>query len=119
MYVGNYASDDVVKKAIDLGVVGILAGGADRTAFIQAKKSKVFLGLFTGFGKAPTPHLVFNVLKEVVLKSCFVILFCSLVLSRSYAGNHILPRYYLQYNLLSQYHKSHFLRLQLKVFRRV
>src|SRR3989344_3763729 len=54
LYVGNYASVEIVEKAIGLGVVGILAGGADEPAFAIAKKNKIFLGLFSGFGKAPT-----------------------------------------------------------------
>lgn len=72
LYVGNYASLEVVEKAIDLGVVGILAGGADRPSFILAKRAKVFLGLFSGFGKAPTPKPVFEVLKEVSNRYVFI-----------------------------------------------
>ncbi len=72
LYVGNYASVEIVEKAIGLGVVGILAGGADEPAFAIAKKNKIFLGLFSGFGKAPTPRQVFDVLKEVSNRYVFI-----------------------------------------------
>lgn len=72
IYVGNYASPDVIKKALDLGVVGIIAGSADRTTFSLAKQNKMFMGVFSGFGNIPTPKAVFDILKEVSNRYVFI-----------------------------------------------
>ena len=72
IYVGNYASYEIVKKSIDLGVGAILAGGVDYNGFKLAQKENIFLGAFNGFGNIATPKFIFDILKEVSNRYVFV-----------------------------------------------
>ncbi len=73
IYVGDFASERFIKKAIDHSVGGIIAGGADREGFDIAKRNGIFLGIFTGFGYEIIPDLIFNILKDVSNRYVFVI----------------------------------------------
>jgi len=72
LYVGDFANLALVKKAVGLHVGGILAGSALRESFVLAKKSGVFLGVFSGFGNLPTPQNVFDTLNSVSNRFIFV-----------------------------------------------
>lgn len=72
IYVGNLANSEILEKASKMGIAGIIAGGADKSVFITAKKNKIFLGLFSAFGNAPTPKFIFDVLKEVSNRYVFI-----------------------------------------------
>ncbi|MFZ5425265.1 MAG: hypothetical protein ACOZAO_05710 [Patescibacteria group bacterium] len=72
IYTGNYASINLLKKAISMGVGGVLAGGADKYGFDLAKKSNLFLGVFSGHGNIPTPPFIFNALKDISNRFIFV-----------------------------------------------
>ncbi len=72
IYVGNYAGVKVVKRAIELGVGGVLAGGADRISFNTAKTANTFLGAINGFGRVPTTNYVFDTIKEFSNRFIFI-----------------------------------------------
>lgn len=72
IYMGNYASVKVVKRAIELGVGGILAGGVDRVSFNIAKGSHTFLAAINGFGRVPTTNYIFDTIKEFSNRFVFV-----------------------------------------------
>ncbi|MFA6981427.1 MAG: hypothetical protein WC243_00140 [Patescibacteria group bacterium] len=72
LYVGDYFQEDLLEKAIELEVSGILAGSADRELFSIAKKADIFLGLFSGFGQLSTPKDVFSTLTNVSNRYVFV-----------------------------------------------
>jgi hypothetical protein len=72
VYVGDFAGVDLLKKAVTLGAVGVLAGSANRRGFVFAKQSGLFLGVFSGFGDLPTPKSLFDVLNNVSNRFVFV-----------------------------------------------
>lgn len=72
IYVGDYLSNKSLKKAMELGVTGILAGGTDSSSYSLAKEKNMFLGLLTGFGAVNVPPKVFEILKGVSNRFVFV-----------------------------------------------
>ncbi len=72
IYVGEFLSTDVLKRAIELGVLGLMAGGADKASLTLAKESGIFLGLFTGFGQVSVPHQIFEILRGVSSRFIFI-----------------------------------------------
>lgn len=72
VYVGNYAGVTVVKRAIELGVGGIIAGGTDKISFNIAKTANTFLGAISGFGRVPTTNYVFDAIKEFSNRFIFI-----------------------------------------------
>ncbi len=65
IYVGHHINTDVVTKAAELGVAGLLAGSVDREAVALAKRYNIFLGAISGFGSIPTPEYIFEFLKDI------------------------------------------------------
>jgi len=72
IYVGDFAAKRLVKRAIELGVSGILAGGADKETFDLAKQNSLFLGIFTGYGSEYISNAIFEVLKSVFNRYVFL-----------------------------------------------
>jgi hypothetical protein len=72
IYIGDYLSNKSLKKAMELGVMGILAGGTDSSSYSLAKQKNMFLGLLTGFGAVNVPPKVFDTLKGVSNRFVFV-----------------------------------------------
>ncbi|KKU56224.1 MAG: hypothetical protein UX79_C0035G0003 [candidate division WWE3 bacterium GW2011_GWB1_47_11] len=72
IYIGDFINAPVFDRAVALGVAGLVGGGIDKQTFALAQKSSVFVGVFGGFGKIPTPGVVFEVLKEVPNRYVFV-----------------------------------------------
>jgi len=72
IYIGDFANSEVISRAVELGVGGVLAGSADRSTFSVAKSSGMFLGVFNGFGHIPTPEYIFNELKEISNRYVFL-----------------------------------------------
>ena len=72
IYVGDFATKRLVKRAVELGVVGILAGGADKETFDLAKQNSLFLGIFTGYGSVYISGEIFDVLKGVFNRYVFL-----------------------------------------------
>ena len=72
IYVGNYVSVDLVRKAAQLGVAGLVGGSIDRHAFVECKKANMFVGGISGFGMIPTPSYIFDVLKGVSSRYVFL-----------------------------------------------
>jgi hypothetical protein len=72
IYIGEYLDSEVVTKAAQLGVAGLIAGSADRNAFQLAKKHNIFLGVISGFGHIPTPSYIFDFLKGVTNRFVFL-----------------------------------------------
>jgi hypothetical protein len=72
IYIGDFANSEVVARAVELGVGGVIAGSVDRETFSVAKASGMFLGVFNGFGHIPTPAYVFNELKEISNRYVFL-----------------------------------------------
>lgn len=72
IYVGDYVSLKVAKKASSLGIGGLLCGSVDREALAYAKSKKIFLGAISGFGSIPTPEYIFDILKEVSNRYVFL-----------------------------------------------
>lgn len=73
IYVGTYLNPDVLKRAKELGVGGVIAASADRSTVTYAKKANIFLGLFTGFGHMETANETFDVIKEISSRYVFVL----------------------------------------------
>ena len=73
IYVGNYATQDLMKKAIDLNVSAILAGSASRSVYDLALSNQIALGLFTGFGEMNTPEVVYNYLNDITNRYVFFV----------------------------------------------
>ena len=72
VYVGNYAGVAVVKRAVELGVGGILAGGADKISSNIANTANTCLGAINGFGRVPTTNYVFDTIKEFSNRFIFI-----------------------------------------------
>jgi len=72
IYIGPFAGMNILQKASELGVGGILAGGVDRKGFTFASETNIFLGIFSGFGQMPTPNFVYAVLKEISNRYVFL-----------------------------------------------
>lgn len=72
IYLGDHLNLDIVERAADLGVAGLIGGSADREAFAVAKQKKMFLGVFSGFGEIPTPRFMFDFLKEISNRFVFL-----------------------------------------------
>jgi hypothetical protein len=72
IYIGSFASMEVLKRASELGVGGILAGGVDRDGYTFATERNLFLGIFSGFGQMPTPNFVYAILKEISNRYVFL-----------------------------------------------
>jgi hypothetical protein len=72
IYVGNFAKQEALAKAHELGASGMLAGSVDRAGYNFAKQNGMFLGVFSGFGRIPTPKFMFDILKEVSNRYIFV-----------------------------------------------
>lgn len=72
IYVGEFASLKLIKRAHELGVGGVLVGGVDVPSFEYAKKQDMFLGIITGFGCDQVPSFIFNLLKEVSNRFVFI-----------------------------------------------
>jgi hypothetical protein len=72
IYVGNFLSIEVLKKAVDMKVGGVIAGGCERSTFNYAKEKGMFIALFTGFGHCETSEPVFNTLQTVANRLVFV-----------------------------------------------
>jgi hypothetical protein len=72
IYVGDFLNESVLKRAMELGVIGLIAGGTNRSSMLIAKKSGLFLGVFTGFGEARVSPEVFNILKDISSRYVFV-----------------------------------------------
>lgn len=68
VYVGHYASDEVIKKAVTLGAGGIVAGSTSRETFAYAKANNLALGVIMGFGKIETPEPVFKLLNQIAYR---------------------------------------------------
>ena len=72
IYAGDYASYELISRAVELGALGILAGSADRRGFVLAKQNEMFLGVFTCFGYTATPKPIYDRLKEISNRYVFV-----------------------------------------------
>ncbi len=72
IYVGHHISTDIVTKAAELGIAGLLAGSVDRDALELAKKYQIFLGAIAGFGNIPTPSYVFEFLNDISNRYVFL-----------------------------------------------
>jgi hypothetical protein len=72
IYVGDFLNESVFNRALELGVAGLLAGGAEKSVMLEAKKRGVFLGLFTGFGQPKVPPGVFDVIKDISSRYVFI-----------------------------------------------
>jgi hypothetical protein len=65
VYVGEFLSESTFKVARSQGVLGIIAGGADKLTLNLAKESSTFVALITGFGKVSVPSQIFGILQSV------------------------------------------------------
>lgn len=72
IYTGDYISLNIAKKAVQLGVTGLIAGSADREAFIFAKQNNLFVGAISGFGHIPTPDFIYSILNGVTNRYIFL-----------------------------------------------
>lgn len=72
IYVGHHINKDIVQKAAELGIAGLLAGSVDRDALGFAKKYQIFLGAIVGFGSIPTPEYIFDFLKGISNRYVFL-----------------------------------------------
>lgn len=72
LYVGDSFQDQLLEKAAELNVAGILAGSATRELFALAKRYDLFLGVFSGFGDLFTAKDVFSTLTNVSNRYVFV-----------------------------------------------
>ncbi len=72
IYAGDFISEAVLKRAIELGAGGLVGGGTNRSTFMAAEDAGFFLGVFGGFGEIPTPKFVYGVLKEISNRYVFV-----------------------------------------------
>lgn len=72
IYGGNFIRMEFLQRAIELNVAGVIGGSAGRSAFSLAKKEGMFLGVFSGFGRIPTPKYIFNFLKEISSRYVFL-----------------------------------------------
>jgi hypothetical protein len=71
VYTGNNISPDILKTAQKYGVAGVLTGGCNRRTFDYARSTNFFLGLFSGFGNARTPDIIFDVLNDLSTRMVF------------------------------------------------
>ncbi len=72
IYSGHFIKLENLKRAIDLGVSGIIAGGANRTTFDFAQKNGFLLAILSGYGRIPTPESIFELLSSVSNRYVFV-----------------------------------------------
>lgn len=72
IYVGNYVNEELIKRASELGVGGVIAGSTSREAMKLAKRQNIFLGSISGFGEIPTPKYIFEILKEISSRYVFL-----------------------------------------------
>ena len=72
VYVGENLCDVALRKAVALGVKGIITGGTQAESYKYAKENDVFIGLFTGFGDVCVTPSVYEVLKGVSNRFVFI-----------------------------------------------
>ena len=72
VYIGDFLSLKVLKRASELGVRGVLAGGTDVSTYSNAKKLGIYVGLFVGFGNVSVPSTTFDIIKNVSNRFVFI-----------------------------------------------
>lgn len=72
IYSGYFIKLENLKKAIDLGVKGIIAGGFDKVSFDYAQKNGFLLASISGFGKIPTPDPIYDLFQSVSNRYIFI-----------------------------------------------
>ncbi len=71
IYVGHFASDELVSKAYEMGCSAIIAGSAHRNTFNLAKSLGLGFGLISGFGKLETPEPIYKLLSVIAYRYVF------------------------------------------------
>lgn len=71
IYIGNYVSLDVVKRAYELGAAAVISGSAHSEVFEFAKRYKFAFGIFSGFGNIRTPEDIYKFLSSVSYRYVF------------------------------------------------
>jgi len=72
IYSGYFIKLENLKKAINLGVRGIIAGGVDKRSFDYAQKNGFVLASLNGYGRIPTPDSIFAFLSSVSNRYIFI-----------------------------------------------
>ncbi|MEK7595760.1 MAG: hypothetical protein AAB443_04220 [Patescibacteria group bacterium] len=72
IYTGYFVKLNNVKKAMNLGVKGLIAGGCDKTTLEFAKANNFALGAISGFGRIPTPQEIFDLFNSVANRYIFI-----------------------------------------------
>jgi len=71
VYMGNYVKEDVIEKAMQLKVGGVICGSTTKRALEKAKSNGFALGIISGFGKMAVPNQVFDFLNKVSYRQVF------------------------------------------------
>jgi len=64
IYTGDHLRIGMLKKAIEIGCSGVLAGSCDRETLEYAKESDFFVGIFSGFGRIPSYSKTYQLIKK-------------------------------------------------------
>ncbi len=72
IYSGHFIKLDNLKKAIKLGVRGIIAGGIDKSGLDFALRHNFPVASLSGFGRIPTPDPVFSLFESVSNRYIFI-----------------------------------------------
>jgi hypothetical protein len=71
VYMGDYVKEDVIHKAIDLKVGGVICGSTTKHALDIAIANNFALGIVSGFGKMTIPNQVFEFLNKISYRQVF------------------------------------------------
>ncbi|MFC1722333.1 hypothetical protein ACFL0C_01650 [Patescibacteria group bacterium] len=71
IYVGNTVNMDIIKRANELNVGGILAGSANKDVYDFSIRNNISLGLFSGYGEITTPEVVYQFLNGITSRYVF------------------------------------------------
>ncbi len=72
IYSGYFIKLENLKRAIELGVKGIIAGGCDKVSLDYAKKNNFALMSISGYGRIPTPVSIYDLFSSVSNRYVFL-----------------------------------------------
>ena len=72
IYSGHFIKLENLKRAIKIGVRGIIAGGFDKESLDFAQKSGFALASISGFGRIPTPDQIFDFFSQGTNRYIFI-----------------------------------------------
>lgn len=72
IYSGYFIKLENLKRAIELGVKGIIAGGCDKVSLDYAKQKNFALMSISGYGRIPTPVSIYDLFNSVSNRYIFL-----------------------------------------------